>query len=187
MPFSNGDSFPEGVELMHVPIDMSSLDVMDPLVCARPVPLKVDDVLSKLAGSNASKLTIVAAPGSFTPACTENHIPGFLLNLEKFKSDKGVGAIIFMTFNDAFVVNAWGKLLLQAAKLQKNGDFPQIYFASDDGATFSGAHGMKKDNGRLERYALVVDAKDRKVKYMGMETKMGVSVSGADEVLKAKL
>lgn len=184
MLLNRGDQFPAGVEFQHVPLDLDNVDVMNPLTCDRPIPLKMDNLISELGDKN---FVIVAAPGSFTPACTENHIPGFLSNLEKLKQDKNIGAVIIITFNDPFVVSAWGKLLVQAAGLKKGKDYPKIYFASDMDGKFSGAHNMKKDNGRLERYALVVNAKTRKVSYLGLETRMGVSVSGADEVLKAKL
>ncbi len=47
-------------------------------------------------------------PGAFTPTCQEQHITSYLANLEKLKA-KGVDNVIFIAYNDAFVMSAWGK------------------------------------------------------------------------------
>lgn len=103
-------------------------------------------------------------------------------------SDRGVGAVIVITSNDAFVNNAWGKLLINQAKFDKHDipSFPQVYFASDDDVKFSAANAVAiADNKRTGRYALVV-AGDRTVKYAGYEDGTGLSVSGIDKILEAK-
>lgn len=53
-------------------------------------------------------MVLVAVPGAFTPTCQEQHITSYLANLEQFKA-KGVDGIIFIAFNDPFVMSAWGK------------------------------------------------------------------------------
>ena len=54
------------------------------------------------------KVVLVSVPGAFTPTCQEQHVTSYLANLDKLKA-KGVDAIVFIAFNDAFVMSAWGK------------------------------------------------------------------------------
>ncbi|RCK65596.1 putative peroxiredoxin [Candida viswanathii] len=70
--------------------------------------IEIDDVLTKLATSDSPKLVFASFPGAWTPTCAEAHAPGFLKDLEQLKAKK-VGAVIFLAFNDAFVMNAWGR------------------------------------------------------------------------------
>jgi alkyl hydroperoxide reductase 1 len=46
--------------------------------------------------------------GAFTPACSLNHLPGYIQNLPKLK-EKGVDVVAVIAFNDPFVMSAWGK------------------------------------------------------------------------------
>jgi alkyl hydroperoxide reductase 1 len=103
-------------------------------------------------------------------------------------TERHVGAVVIITSNDAFVNNAWGKLLINEAKFDHHDipSFPQIYFASDDDVKFSLTNAVAvADNKRTGRYALVV-GDDRKVKYAGYENGTGLSVSGIDKILEAK-
>lgn len=191
MSFTEGGEFPQGVEFTHIPIELSAAkDQLNPLACAIPTGLKLDKVLAELSQSDALKVLIVAVPGAFTPTCTENHIPPYLNSLPKLKENK-VGAVIFTSANDAFVLNAWGKLLILEATLG-SGDFPKVFFASDPNAEFSQKHNLSVDvtskgmGIRTARYALIVDGKDRKVQYIGKEVERAVNFSGLDAVL-AKL
>ena len=46
--------------------------------------------------------------GAFTPSCSEQHLPGYIQNLDKLKA-KGVDVVAVVAYNDPFVMSAWGK------------------------------------------------------------------------------
>lgn len=176
-----GDTFPAGVEFKYIPVNPDE----SPLACSIPILLKLDDQFEKLASDD--KIAIVSVPGAFTPTCTENHIPPYLENFDKLRKEQNIKLLIVLSANDAFVLNAWGKLLLQGIK-----DYEGIVFASDPNAEFSKANGLSKDATaagmgiRTNRFALVAN-KEKKVVYLGIEEQRGVSVSGYEAILQAKL
>ncbi|CUM63731.1 uncharacterized protein PRCAT00001315001 [Priceomyces carsonii] len=186
MTLTEGDTFPKGVEFNYIPIDIE-IRKQDPLSCSRPIKLFLDKLFEKHLSEN---ILFVAVPGAFTPTCTENHIPPFLDHLNTLKKDKDIGAVVILSTNDAFVLNAWGKLLLEPVDL--SGDLPELIFASDPNASFSKEYGLFNDataSGmgiRSARYAMLVDS-SRKIKYLGREVERGVKYSGYDAILNAKL
>ncbi|ODV79723.1 Redoxin [Suhomyces tanzawaensis NRRL Y-17324] len=189
MSFQEGDQFPKDVTFTHVPIDLATVQTASALACEIPTPLKLDKLFDQLADTSSPNVVIVSVPGAFTPTCTENHIPPYLTHLAALKNDKKVGALIIISANDAFVLNAWGKLLIKnEASVSASGDYPRVIFASDPAAKFSAAHDLSVDasaNGmgiRTARYGLVVDAKSRKIKYLGKEVERGVKHSGYEAV-----
>jgi alkyl hydroperoxide reductase 1 len=54
------------------------------------------------------KVVVVAVPGAFTPTCSAMHLPPYIEKLSHLKS-KGVDEVVFIAFNDPFVMAAWGK------------------------------------------------------------------------------
>ncbi|EMG45894.1 Peroxiredoxin-like protein, partial [Candida maltosa Xu316] len=176
MSFKQGSTLPEGVEFSYIPIQLDDLSLINPLKCDKVSQFQLDSLITKLSTSDAPNLLIVSVPGSFTPTCTERHIPEYLENLDKLSAKK-IGAVLVLATNDAFVVNAWGKLLVKEyAKI--DGKIPEILFASDGG--FSAKNGLAGDRGgiiRNKRYAAIVDSKTRNVLYLGVETESGVHVS----------
>lgn len=50
--------------------------------------------------------TDVSVPGAFTPTCNDQHLPGFINNLDRLKS-AGVERVAVMTTNDRYVNSAW--------------------------------------------------------------------------------
>ncbi|CAN3502875.1 peroxiredoxin Ahp1p [Diutina catenulata] len=183
MTLTQGSEYPKEVELRYVPLDYSNSSVLDPLVCERPGPLNVDEVISSVANTSDHYVVVVSVPGAFTPTCTEQHVPGFLAKLAELKA-KHVGALLVTTANDAFVVSAWGKLLAKAANIDPK-NAPKLYFASDTDAKFATAHDLLKAPGRAVRSATAIDANTRKIVYFGAETESGVHVSGVDNILGA--
>lgn len=63
---------------------------------------------NKTAEFQDKKVVLVAVPGAFTPTCQEQHITSYLAKLDELKA-KGVDTVIFIAYNDAFVMSAWGK------------------------------------------------------------------------------
>lgn len=116
--------------------------------------------------------------GAFTPTCSEDHVPGFIAAHDTLKS-KGVDEIVCLSVNDAFVQNAY-------AKAFKTGD--KVTMVGDGSAIYAEALGLSQDltskgmGVRAKRFAIIVD--DLVVKYVGVEEEPGVSVSGAEAVLK---
>ncbi|GEQ70474.1 hypothetical protein JCM33374_g4151 [Metschnikowia sp. JCM 33374] len=191
MAISSGSSFPSGVEFAYIPIDLSTIKQENALGCAKPFPLKLDTLFEQNAGSN---VLFVSVPGAFTPTCTENHIPPFLDDLSALKTEKNISAIVILSANDPFVLNAWGKLLLKDAKFNpESTDLPKVIFASDPNAKFSQDNGISLDltekglGIRTGRYAFVVNADSKTVSYYGVEAGAGVEASGLDAVKAAKL
>jgi peroxiredoxin len=56
------------------------------------------------------KVVVFGLPGAFTPTCTSAHLPGYEKAYNAFKK-LGIDEVYCLSVNDAFVMNAWGKLL----------------------------------------------------------------------------
>merc|ERR1712000_305880 len=160
-----GDTFPEGVSFSYAPLTPENSEIT-----ACGIPQKFD--ASKEFKNK--KVVLVSVPGAFTPTCQVSHVPSYIKNADALKA-KGIDQVVFIAFNDAWVMSAWGK-----ANNIKD-DF--IIFASDTGAAFSKSIGWTAGE-RTARYALVID--HGKVVYAAKEAGGGVEVSGSEGVL-AKL
>ena len=119
------------------------------------------------------KVVIFAVPGAFTPTCSAAHLPGFVANADKIKA-KGVDAIICLSVNDAFVMNAWGSA--------QNAE--ELIMAGDGNGDFTAAMGLTLDGSgfglgqRSSRYALIADN--------GVITQLNAEQGGAFEVSSAE-
>ena len=74
----------------------------DPTACGRPQEY---DASKEWAGK---KVVLVSVPGAFTPGCQAYHLPPYIQKLSELKS-KGVDEVLFIAYNDPFVMAAWGK------------------------------------------------------------------------------
>ncbi|KAL1955604.1 hypothetical protein VTO42DRAFT_8407 [Malbranchea cinnamomea] len=157
-----GDSFPSNVVFTYVPWTKETEAVT---ACGVPQPYKASELWKD------KKVVLFAVPGAFTPACSANHLPGYIKNLDKIKA-KGVDIVAVIASNDAWVMSAWGKA--------NNVTGDDILFLSDTDAAFSRTFGWAA-NGRTARYALIID--HGKITYAEKEPGAGVSVSGAEAVL----
>ena len=125
------------------------------------------------------KVVLFAVPGAFTPTCNNNHLPGFLRNVDAFKG-KGIDTVAVTGVNDVFVFDAWKKSTGAGGKIEfladGNGDFAKAVDMTMDGS--GGGLGI-----RSKRYAMLVE--DGVVKKLNVEAVPGkAETSSADNLLK---
>jgi peroxiredoxin len=124
------------------------------------------------------KVVLFAVPGAFTPTCSAAHLPGYVANADKIKA-KGVDAIVCVSVNDPFVMDAWGKGQ-NAEEIMMVGD-PAGELATAMGTELDGTgFGLGK---RSSRYSLV--AEDGKITVLNLEQGGAFEVSSAEAILEA--
>jgi peroxiredoxin len=122
------------------------------------------------------KVVLVSVPGAFTPTCSARHLPGFIDHADKIRA-AGVDTIAFVSVNDVFVMNAWGK----------SAGTDNILMLADGNGEFARALGLELDarpfgmGMRSQRFALV--AQDGVVKNLFVESPGEFRVSSAEHVL----
>ena len=120
------------------------------------------------------KVVLVSVPGAFTPTCSASHLPGFVKQADELLA-KGVDAIAFMSVNDVFVMDAWGKDQNVGSKVTMladgNGEYAKALDLEMDGSAF----GMGT---RAQRFAMIVDD--------GTATHVAVEAPGQFEVSKVE-
>ncbi|KDN66736.1 putative redoxin [Colletotrichum sublineola] len=107
-----GEPFPENVSFQYIPYQEETADFK---VCGIPVkyetskaPPRADVPLPLPAEFKDKKVVIVSIPGAFTPTCSASHLPGYIEHKDELKA-KGVDQVIFLAYNDPFVMSGWGK------------------------------------------------------------------------------
>ena len=124
-------------------------------------------------------VVVFALPGAYTPTCSSSHVPRYNELGPVFKAN-GVDAVLCISVNDAFVMDAWAK--------DQNAD--NVRFIADGNGDFAAGMGMlvdKSDIGfgkRSWRYSMLV--KDGVIEKMFIEPdKPGdpFEVSDADTML----
>jgi len=110
----------------------------------------------------AKKVIIIGVPGAFTPACTQNHMPGYIMGADEMKKS-GAGEIICIAMNDPFVMKKWGEYLGVEGKITMltdgNGDFIrtlglELDLRSRSLGIRSQRYSMIVDNGVIESVAI---------------------------------
>tara|TARA_Y100000994_G_scaffold189339_1_gene158219 strand:+ start:36 stop:515 length:480 start_codon:yes stop_codon:yes gene_type:complete len=123
------------------------------------------------------KVILVSVPGAFTPTCTNEHLPGYIDNFEKFKS-KGVDEIFFVSVNDPFVMDAWIKSYSNS----------KINYVADSNSELLNSSGLEMDlsviglGKRLSRFAMFID--NGLIKMIFDEKGGGLEKSKAENVLE---
>lgn len=124
------------------------------------------------------RYVLVGVPGAFSPACTGDHVPGYINSVSQFKK-KGIDGIFVVSVNDAFVSGAWAKGLGANDKVRILAD-SRGNFTERLGLSFNASDSFGND--RSKRYAMVV--KDGKVVQQFVEPDaLTVNVSKAQNVL----
>ncbi len=118
-------------------------------------------------------------PGAYTLVCSAKHLPGYIKNVDQFKS-KGIDQIICISVNDPFVMDAWGK----ANNVGNN-----ILMLADPFVNFTKAIGAEVDKSerglgiRSNRYAMLIN--NLKVLNIMEELNTGTcEISAAENFLK---
>ncbi|NP_001040386.1 peroxiredoxin [Bombyx mori] len=122
------------------------------------------------------KVVLFAVPGAFTPGCSKTHLPGYVQNADKLKSD-GVAEIVCVSVNDPYVMAAWGAQHNTKGKVRMLAD-PSGNFikALDLGTNLPPLGGF-----RSKRFSMVIV--DSKVQDLNVEPDgTGLSCSLADKI-----
>jgi len=123
-------------------------------------------------------VVVFAVPGAFTPTCSDEHLPGFIVNADALKA-AGVDEIVCLAVNDPFVMRAWA---------QAHDADGEITFLSDGNGDWTQALGMQRDmrkaalGMRSKRYAMLVA--DGVLTWLGVD-ESGLVNSRAETVLAA--
>ena len=127
---------------------------------------------------NEKKTILLGMPGAFTSVCSTKHLPGYLNNIDRFKS-KGIDLIACIAVNDPFVMNAWGK---------KQNVHENILMLGDPFLTFTKSIGAEVDKSgrglgiRSNRYTMLIE--DNKILQIQEEKETGMcEISAAENFL----
>lgn len=82
-------------------------------------------------------IVLFALPGAFTPACSDDHLPGYEQHADDFAA-LGIDQVICLSVNDAFVMFQWAK----AKGIEK------VFMLPDGNADFTRQMGMLVKRGR---------------------------------------
>jgi peroxiredoxin len=139
--------------------------------------LTSDDVFA------GKRIVLFALPGAFTPACSEDHLPGYEQHHDAFRA-LGVDEVICLAVNDAFVMFQWAV----------SREIKKVFMLPDGNAEFTRKMGMlveRTSNGmgmRSWRYSMLVN--DRKIEKLFVEADfkdnpsgVPLGVSGAETML----
>ncbi len=143
------------------------------LINGNPVKKKVSEIIKN------KKVVMFGLPGAYTSICSAKHLPGYIKNVDQFKS-KGIDQIICISVNDPFVMDAWGK----ANNVGNN-----ILMLADPIINFTKAIGAEVDKSerglgiRSNRYTMLIN--NLKVLNIKEELNTGTcEISAAENFLK---
>ena len=142
------------------------------LINNEPVKIRVKKTFQE------KKSILLGMPGAFTSVCSSKHLPGYLNNIDRFKS-KGIDLIACIAVNDPFVMNAWGK---------KQNVHENILMLGDPFLTFTKSIGAEVDKSgrglgiRSNRYTMLIE--DNKILQIKEEKETGMcEISAAENFL----
>ena len=107
------------------------------LINNEPVKIRVKNMFQE------KKSILLGMPGAFTSVCSSKHLPGYLNNIDRFKS-KGIELIACIAVNDPFVMNAWGK---------KQNVHENILMLGDPFLTFTKSIGAEVDKSGSRKFS----------------------------------
>ena len=127
-------------------------EAVPPATLKQMTPDGIKDV--QLADLLAGKKVILfGLPGAYTPVCSTKHLPGYVAEADKLKSE-GIAEIACISVNDPFVMATWG---------EQNGADGKVLMLCDPEASFTRSLGLSLDlaafglGERSQRYSMIVD------------------------------
>jgi len=139
--------------------------------------LSSDDVFA------GKRVVLFALPGAFTPACSDEHLPGYERLHDEFVA-LGVDKVVCLSVNDAFVMFQWAK----------SRDIQKVFMLPDGNGEFTRKMGMLVERTvsgmgmRSWRYSMLVE--DKAITQMFIEpgfmdnaAGIPMKVSGAETML----
>ena len=142
------------------------------LINTEPAKIRIKKIFKE------KKSILLGMPGAFTSVCSSKHLPGYLNNIDRFKS-KGIDLIACIAVNDPFVMNAWGK---------KHNVHEKILMLGDPFLTFTKSIGAEVDKSgrglgiRSNRYTMLIE--DNKILQIQEEKETGMcEISAAENFL----
>ena len=143
------------------------------LISGDPLKKKISEIIKN------KKVVMFGLPGAYTSVCSTKHLPGYIKNVDQFKS-KGIDQIICISVNDPFVMDAWGR----ANNVGNNS-----LMLADPFINFTKAIGAEIDKSgrglgiRSNRYTMLID--NLKVLNIKEELNTGTcEISAAENFLK---
>ncbi|CAI0466279.1 unnamed protein product [Linum tenue] len=125
------------------------------------------------------KVVIFGLPGAYTGVCSQQHVPSYKKNIDKFKA-KGIDSVICVAVNDPYTMNGWAEKLEAKDAIEFYGDFDGKFHKSLE---------LEKDlsgallGPRSERWSAFVE--DGKVKVLNVEeAPSDFKVSGGEVILE---
>jgi peroxiredoxin len=158
-----GDKFPEAT-------------LMETTEFGEACPLSPKPV-STAEAVKGKRIVLFGLPGAYTPTCSAQHVPGYLANLDAFKT-KGVDEIWCVSVNDAYVMAAWGREQEAIGKIRMLGDGSAELAKKLGLETDLTKHGMGI---RARRFSLLIE--DGVVKQVNVEQGGKFEVSNAETML----
>ncbi len=144
------------------------------IVDGQPAVLSTTDVFA------GKKVVLFGVPGAFTNTCSNDHVPGYVENLDMLRA-KGVDTVAVVSVNDHHVMEAWANF---------TGGKDKLLFLADFDGGFAKAIGLAEDLShrglglRCKRFSMIVD--NGEVTGLNIEPKRGQAIeTGAIKILEA--
>ncbi|KAM7488692.1 hypothetical protein LguiB_026176 [Lonicera macranthoides] len=124
------------------------------------------------------KVVIFGLPGAYTGVCSQQHVPSYKNNIDKFKT-KGIDSVICVAINDPYVLNGWAEKLEAKDAIEFYGDFDGSFHKSLDLGIDLSAALLGPRSHRWSAYVV-----DGKVKVFNLEKAPSeFKVSGGEVIL----
>jgi peroxiredoxin len=121
------------------------------------------------------RVLLFAVPGAFTPTCSDEHLPGYLMKADEILA-RGIDLIACVAVNDAYVMQAWGRARNVGQR---------ILMLADGSADLARALGLELDASnfgmglRSQRYAVVLRSNTVEILQVEVDTKLNLSSAEA--------